>query len=148
VLPMPGSETNPGSTVEARGREILRVLDGRGSVPHVAHGRRKRPSPRRGARERLSWSSTITWCAPAMEDDPNIIHSDLCREITRDGVTIRVSIFRLEHENHWWLEVINEADGSTTWDKPFATEEDALAEVVATVAKEAGLFNALGCGGG
>ena len=71
-----------------------------------------------------------------MDDDPNIIHSDLCREITRDGVTIRVSIFRLEHENHWWLEVINEADGSTTWDKPFATEEDALAEVVATVAKE------------
>jgi hypothetical protein len=24
-----------------------------------------------------------------MEDDPTIIYSDLCREITRDGVTIR-----------------------------------------------------------
>lgn len=71
-----------------------------------------------------------------MDDDPKIIHSDLCREITRDGVTIRVSIFRLRHENHWWLEVINAADGSTTWDKPFVTEEDALAEVVATVEKE------------
>lgn len=71
-----------------------------------------------------------------MEDDPRIIYSELCREITRDGVTIRVSIFRLEAETQWWLEVINQADGSTTWDKPFATEEDALAEVVATLAKE------------
>jgi uncharacterized protein len=71
-----------------------------------------------------------------MEDDPTIIYSDLCREITRGGVTIRISIFRLENESHWWLEVVNEGDGSTTWDEPFATEEDALAEVVATLAKE------------
>ena len=71
-----------------------------------------------------------------MSDDPNIIYSELCREITRDGVTVRISIFRLENESHWWLEVINEADGSTTWDEPFATEEDALAEVVAILAKE------------
>ena len=71
-----------------------------------------------------------------MSDDPDIIYSELCREITRDGVTIRVSIFRMEHETGWWLEVINEANGSTTWEKPFATEEDALAEVVATIAKE------------
>lgn len=71
-----------------------------------------------------------------MSNDPDIIYSDLCREITQDDVTIRVSIFRMENESHWWLEVINEADGSTTWDKPFATEEDALAEVVAILAKE------------
>jgi len=64
ALPGPGGETNPGSTVEARGREILRTLRARGSVPHVAPERGKRPSSRRGAREGLSWSSTITWCTP------------------------------------------------------------------------------------
>ena len=71
-----------------------------------------------------------------MSDDPEITYSELCREITRDGMTIRVSIFRMEHESEWWLEVINQTYGSTTWDLPFATEEDALAEVVATIAKE------------
>lgn len=71
-----------------------------------------------------------------MTDDPEVIYSELCREITRDGVTIRISIFRLENENHWWLEVIHEGSGSTTWDDAFATEEDALAEVVATIIKD------------
>ena len=71
-----------------------------------------------------------------MNDDPDIIYSELCRDITRDGVTIRVSIFRLEADTEWSLEVVNQAGGSVTWDKPFATEEDALAEVIATIAKE------------
>jgi hypothetical protein len=71
-----------------------------------------------------------------MEDDPEIIYSDLCREITEDGVTIKVLIYRLEKETAWALEVVDQLGGSTTWDQPFPTERDALEEVFATVAKE------------
>jgi hypothetical protein len=71
-----------------------------------------------------------------MEDDPKIIYSDLCREITEGGVTIKVLIYRLEKETDWALEVVDQLGGSTTWDQPFPTERDALDEVFATVAKE------------
>jgi hypothetical protein len=52
VIPWPGSGTNPGSTVEARGREILRTLHLRGSAPRRHHGGTSLP-PRRGARTGL-----------------------------------------------------------------------------------------------
>lgn len=71
-----------------------------------------------------------------MDEDPQIIYSDLCREISKDGVTIKVLIYRLEKETVWALEVVDQLGGSTTWDKLFPTERDALDEVFATVAKE------------
>jgi hypothetical protein len=71
-----------------------------------------------------------------MEEDPEIIYSDLCREITEAGVTIKVLIYRLEKETAWALEVVDQLGGSTTWDQPFPSERDALDEVLATVAKE------------
>jgi hypothetical protein len=33
-----------------------------------------------------------------IERDPNIVHSGLSRTVKRDGVTVEVSIIRLEHE--------------------------------------------------
>ena len=40
-----------------------------------------------------------------IERDPNIVQSGLSRTVTRDGVTVEVSIIRLEHETQWSLEV-------------------------------------------
>jgi hypothetical protein len=69
-------------------------------------------------------------------DDPEIIYSPLSRAVTRDGVTVRVLIYRLERDTTWTLEVVDERGCSTTWDAPFPTDEDALKEAIATIAKE------------
>ena len=47
----------------------------------------------------------------------------------KDGVTVEVSIIRLEHESEWSLEVVNSAGTSIVWDHQFATDEDAYAEL-------------------
>jgi hypothetical protein len=70
------------------------------------------------------------------ERDPNIVNSGLSRKVTRDGVTVEVSIIRLEHENEWSLEVVNSANTSIVWDELFPTDEAAYAEFERTVAEE------------
>ena len=70
------------------------------------------------------------------EREPNIVDSSLSRKVTRDGVTVNVSIIRLEHEKEWSLEVVNAASTSTVWDELFPTDEAAYAEFERTVAKE------------
>ena len=44
-----------------------------------------------------------------IQRDPNIVKSRLSRTVKKDGVTVEVSIIRLEHESEWSLEVINSA---------------------------------------
>ncbi len=62
-----------------------------------------------------------------MQDrDPNIVHSGLSRTVTIDGVTLHVSIYRLEHDAQWTLEVVNDVGTSTVWDSPFDTDAEAL----------------------
>ena len=72
----------------------------------------------------------------SQNDDPEIIDSPLSREVTQDGVTVRILIYRLERDITWTLEVVDERGCSTTWDAPFPTEEDALKEAIATIAQE------------
>lgn len=74
--------------------------------------------------------------AMSQNDDPEIIDSALSQEVTQDGVTVRVLIYRLEDDVTWTLEVVDDSGVSTTWDAPFPTEEDALKEAIATIAKE------------
>ncbi len=71
-----------------------------------------------------------------IERDPKIVTSRLSRTVTKDGVTVEVSIIRLEGETEWSLEVINEKSTSIVWDDLFATDEDAFAEFERTVAEE------------
>jgi hypothetical protein len=71
-----------------------------------------------------------------VERDPNIVHSGLSREVARDGVTVEVSIIRLEHKTGWSLEVVNSAGTSIVWDELFVSDEEAYAEFDRTVAEE------------
>jgi hypothetical protein len=71
-----------------------------------------------------------------IERNPNIIRSGLSRTVKKDGVTVEVSIFRLEHETQWSLEVVNSAATSIVWDELFASDEDAYAKFERTVADE------------
>jgi hypothetical protein len=70
------------------------------------------------------------------ERDPEIITSRLSRIVKQDGVTVEVSIIRLEHETEWSLEVVNDKNTSIVWDDLFATDEDAYAEFERTVVEE------------
>lgn len=72
-----------------------------------------------------------------MQDrDPNIITSGLSRTVTRDGVTVELAIYRLEHDPKWTMEVINAAGTSTVWDELFETDEDAQREFQRTLDEE------------
>lgn len=68
--------------------------------------------------------------------DPNIVTSGLSRTVTIDGVTVVVSIYRLEDDAQWSLEVVNEVGTSTVWDAPFDTDEEAFAAFQLTVEEE------------
>ena len=70
------------------------------------------------------------------EREASIVNSGLSRKVTRDGVTVDVSIIRLEHEKEWSLEVVNAVNTSTVWDELFPTDEAAYAEFERTVAEE------------
>jgi hypothetical protein len=56
-----------------------------------------------------------------IEHEPKIVQSDLSRTVKQDGVTVEVSIIRLEHETEWSLEVVNSASTSIVWDDLFAS---------------------------
>ncbi len=71
-----------------------------------------------------------------IERDPKIVKSALSRTVTKDGVTVEVSIIRLELETEWSLEVVNDKKTSIVWDDLFASDEEAYAEFERTVAEE------------
>jgi hypothetical protein len=74
---------------------------------------------------------------PCVQDhDPNIITSSLSRTVTVDGVTVEVRIFRLEQDQHWLLEVVNEFGNSTVWDDVFETDKAASAAFEVALAHE------------
>jgi hypothetical protein len=57
--------------------------------------------------------------------DPNIVNSSLSRTVTRNGVTVKVQIYRLELEPGWSLEVVNQTNTSIVWETLFDTDEEA-----------------------
>ena len=67
----------------------------------------------------------------------SVEHSDLSGEIEDDGVTVQVDIFRaVGRQGGWLLEVTSEEGDITRWDEPFASDEDAWAEFLATAARD------------
>ena len=67
-------------------------------------------------------------------DDPQLENSPLNGEYTRDGVTLRLEIYRLPRwSNGWALEVIHHEGGSTIWDGTFASDRDAYREFRTTL---------------
>jgi hypothetical protein len=68
--------------------------------------------------------------------DPNLITSGLSRDVTREGMTVRVHIHRLEDRPGWALEVVNDKGTSTVWDDLFDTDDAADAAFRETLADE------------
>ena len=71
------------------------------------------------------------------DNDPEIESSRLCGSVTRDGITVRVEIYRLVGRNESWsLEVIDQEGASTVWDETFSKDQDAYAEFSRTLETE------------
>jgi len=86
-------------------------------------------------------AAAVGWSQRALpmhdEDDPEIEYSPLCEEVTRDGQTVRVQIYRLKNgDSGWSLEVIDQEGASTVWDDLFATDHRAFAEFSQTLETE------------
>ena len=68
--------------------------------------------------------------------DPEIVMSQLCREIIQDGTKIQVDIYRGEDDSGWILEVIDEENASTVWDDPFDTDQEAMDAVMNVIEQD------------
>ena len=72
-----------------------------------------------------------------IDEDPEIEESPLSGIVTRDGVAVRVEIYRLvEGDESWTLEVIDNEGRSTVWEDRFATDKEAYAEFCQTLEVE------------
>jgi hypothetical protein len=72
-----------------------------------------------------------------VEDDPEIEKSPLSCEVTRDGITVKVQIYRIKGAAEGWvLEVVDQTDASTVWHDPFASDKEAFAEFSKTLETE------------
>jgi hypothetical protein len=71
------------------------------------------------------------------EHDPEIESSPLCASVIREGITVRVEIYRIAGSGEGWsLEVVDQDGGSTVWSELFATDRDAYAEFTETLETE------------
>jgi hypothetical protein len=70
-----------------------------------------------------------------MEDDFEVEMSPLSQELTAEGKTVRVDIYRGD-TGGWILEVVDESGISTVWEDEFDTDAAALDEVKATIRDE------------
>ncbi len=67
--------------------------------------------------------------------DPKLIDSEHNGRFTRNGITVEVCIYRLEHTK-WKLEVVDEGGTSIVWDDEFDTDDAAHAEFLRSVETE------------
>lgn len=72
-----------------------------------------------------------------MEEEYPVEYSRHCQELTMDGHTIDVQIYRgTEPSTDWFLEVVDERGTSTIWDDQFASDDEAMSELNSTLEEE------------
>jgi len=71
-----------------------------------------------------------------MNEEPKLEVSELSQQLSSDGKTVRVDIYRLEGDTAWTLEVVDEYNNSTVWDDTFDTDSAALMEAKRTILSE------------
>jgi uncharacterized protein len=70
------------------------------------------------------------------ESEPNLVTSGLSRNVARDGITVKLCIYRLETDTKWSLEVVDSAGTAIVWDDQFSSDDAANEEFLRTVAEE------------
>ena len=77
-----------------------------------------------------------------MEEEFELETSPLSQELSDDGKTVDVQIYRGAGSD-WILEVVDEYGNSTVWDDQFSSDAEALDELQATI-KEDGIEALIG----
>lgn len=72
------------------------------------------------------------------KESPELETSPLSRDITEEGKTVRVEIYRASRHDDWTLEVVDEQGNSQVWDNTFSSDKTALQEA-RTAIKEEGI---------
>jgi hypothetical protein len=81
----------------------------------------------RDIRRRDDYLALIPDQSALLDDNAEVLkHSPLERDITRDGATVRVFIYRGQEDAGWNLEIEDESGGSTVWDDLFESDQAAL----------------------
>jgi hypothetical protein len=60
------------------------------------------------------------------EDEPLLVNSPLSTRIENENTFVDIEIYRLEDQNFWTLEVVDELGGSTIWEDELPSDEAAL----------------------
>jgi len=68
--------------------------------------------------------------------DPNLVFSGAGQEVIVEGEPFRIEIFRLERDDEWTLEVVDENGTSIVWDETFVSDTKAFDVAVATIRTE------------
>lgn len=71
-----------------------------------------------------------------MEKEPELITSPLSQTLSSGGRTVNIEIYRLEGEEEWVLEIVDEYHNSTVWDDTFKTDSAALTEAKKSILAE------------
>ncbi|MCC6632483.1 MAG: hypothetical protein IT482_10500 [Gammaproteobacteria bacterium] len=70
-----------------------------------------------------------------MSTEPELVVSPLSRTVTKDERSVEVQIYRIE-PGQWVLEAVDEFQNSTVWDDQFDTDQQALDELMRTIADD------------
>jgi len=73
-----------------------------------------------------------------MDHDPELVRSSFSGPVTRQAVTVRLEIYRLEDDPKWVLEVVSAHGTSTVWDDLFNTDGAAY-EAFETAVEQEGM---------
>ena len=61
-----------------------------------------------------------------MEIEPELVYADRNGSLTRDGITVDISVYKLASDPEWVLEVVNANGTSIIWEETFATADAAF----------------------
>lgn len=68
--------------------------------------------------------------------EKELVLSELRQTVSRDSTFVEIEIYRLEDDDTWTLEVVDETNASTVWDNKYPTEQAALDEALRVINEE------------
>ena len=71
-----------------------------------------------------------------MIEESELEVSNLSQEISSGGRNLNIEIYRLEGEEQWALEIVDEFNNSTVWNETFKTDRAALTEAKKSLLEE------------
>lgn len=65
------------------------------------------------------------------------LYSELCGDVRRHGVDLKVLIFRMDARSDWMLWLVSETGRPFVWDQTFDSEAEAFSELEKFIREEA-----------